>query len=550
TDPDESPLPLYREVDDSEAWLPDRHKNGHVPGPLPLSIRTAMRSFVLTRAARMARGETRAHNSMLIHVTRFTSVQDAVRLQVADELELLKSRIKFGDGNGPSVRGELKELWDRDFAPTTAAMPADDQPPLLWSQIEPLLTSAVDPIVVKTINGTAKDALDYFEQRASGLNVIAIGGDKLSRGLTLDGLSVSYYLRASKAFDTLLQMGRWFGYRPGYEDLCRLWTSDRLWNAYRQVSVANEELIGEFEEMASRHLTPSEYGLKVQNSVEGMLVTAANKMRAGTGLRVGFAGAISETTVLLADAVTAKSNLGVVDRFVVELSGNYGSTEDSNKNIVWHGVPGDMIADRFFAPFITADSAYKVNAQTIARYVRDRLQHGELTDWTVALMSNPGSPTTIGGHPIELTTRRLLDDNGAVDTLRTTGVYRIRRILSPSDETIDFSSAEMSELLEASREAYRKDPGRRRSEPKIPSGPVIRHARPAERGLLLIYPLTPPAQDDREAAAKLGKNLTDEPLVGFAVSFPASPDAPAMDYVVNQRFLDELFGVGDDDDEE
>ena len=95
-----------------------------------------------------------------------------------------------------------------------------------------MLTEAVDPIVVKTINGTAADILDYFEHRTSGLNTIVIGGDKLSRGLTLEGLTVSYYLRASRAFDTLLQMGRWFGFRPGYEDLCRLWTSETLWNAY------------------------------------------------------------------------------------------------------------------------------------------------------------------------------------------------------------------------------------------------------------------------------------------------------------------------------
>ena len=545
---DDDPLPLFRQIRDNEAWIPDRHKNGHVPGPLPGSVRTAIHTFVLARAARMARGQTRAHNSMLIHVTRFTSVQDAVREQVDDELELLKSRIKFGDGRGPSIRAELKELWTEDFVPTTAEMAADGAVPVAWQEIDALLADAVDPIVVKTINGTAEDALDYFEHRATGRNVSIIGGDKLSRGLTLEGLTVSYYLRASKAFDTLLQMGRWFGYRSGYDDLCRLWTSERLWNAYGEVTLANEELIREFEEMASRQLTPNDYGLKVSNSVEGMLVTAANKMREGTHLRVGFAGTIAETTVLPADASNAGVNFRVLKDFVEHLDSV--STADTRQNAtVWGRVPGASIAERFFDRFITAPAAYKVHAPTMAEYVRNRLQEGELTEWTVALLSNPGRRETIGTHEIGLTRRRLLDPEGAVDTLTREGLYRIRRILSPVDEAIDFTSQEREGLLHATREAWRENPGRRTKEPTIPSGPVIRRSRPAARGLLLIYPLEAPTQRHREAA-RPSVALTANPLVGFGVSFPASHNAPAMDYVVNKRFLDELLGAGDDEDEE
>ena len=226
---EDSPLPLYRQIRDAEPWIPNRHRNGHVIGPLPDSVRKAIHAFVLARAARIARGQSRAHNSMLIHVTRFTSVQDAVRAQIEEELEFLKSRIKFGDGGGSSIRDELEREWYEDFVRTTDEVATEDTPRVAWTDIEPLLGEVVDPIVVKTINGTAADALDYFEHRGNGLNAIVIGGDKLSRGLTLEGLTVSYYLRASKAFDTLLQMGRWFGYRSGYEDLCRLWTSEGLW---------------------------------------------------------------------------------------------------------------------------------------------------------------------------------------------------------------------------------------------------------------------------------------------------------------------------------
>lgn len=547
-DLDDEALPLYRQVRDAEAWIPDRHKNGHVPGPLPGSVRSAMRAFVLARAARLVRGESRAHNSMLIHVTRFTSVQAAVRKQVEAELESLQSRIKFGDGDAPSIRAELEAIWNEDFVPTMDKMAADDSLQVSWAEIDQALIAAVDPIVVKTINGTATDALEYFEYRDSGLNAIVIGGDKLSRGLTLEGLTVSYYLRASKAFDTLLQMGRWFGYRDGYEDLCRLWTSQRLWHAYGEVTLANEELIREFEEMASQQLTPSDYGLKVRDSVEGMLVTAANKMREGTRLRVGFAGTIAETTVLLADAPKATRNFEVLVDFVEELTA-MSEAEERRNAFVWYSVPGDVVADDFFRQFNTAPAAYKADATAIAEYVRNRVQHHELTEWTVAVMSNPGKRVSIGDHEIGLTQRRLLDSDGAVEGLTTAGLYRIRRLLSPADETVDFSPSERKSLLEASILEWEQDRGRRRNKPTVPSGPVIRRARPVERGLLLFYLLEPP-QDAHRKKAEPQVALTAGPLVGFAVSFPTSYDAPAMEYVVNKRFLDELLGAGDDDDED
>ena len=544
----DSPLPLYRQIRDAEPWIPNRHRNGYVIGPLPDSVRRAIHAFVLARAARIARGQSRAHNSMLIHVTRFTSVQDAVRAQIEEELEFLKSRIKFGDGGGSSIRDELEREWNEDFVRTTDEVATEDTPRVAWTDIEPLLGEVVEPIVVKTINGTAADALDYFEHRANGLNAIVIGGDKLSRGLTLEGLTVSYYLRASKAFDTLLQMGRWFGYRSGYEDLCRLWTSEELWNAYGEVTLANEELIQEFEEMASRQLTPSDYGLKVRNSVQGMLVTAASKMRAGTQLRVGFAGTITETTVLPADDSTAEGNRAVLREFLEGLDS--ASKPDQQQNaIVWERVPGRVVADGFFNRFNTAAAAYRVNAPTIAQYIRNRLQNHELTEWTVALMSNPQGQVTFGRHEIGLTRRSLLDAEGAVDRLTRDGLYRIRRILSPDDEAIDFTEEEKGSLLEASREAWKVNPGRRSTEPTAPIGPIIRRKRPAERGLLLIYVLEAPSEEYREAALPRVV-LTSDPLVGFAVSFPASGKAPAMDYVVNQRFLDELLGAGDDEGDE
>jgi hypothetical protein len=536
------PLPLYRPVTDHQTWVPDRHRADLRVGALPDSLKTAIRCFILARAARLARGQERAHNSMLVHVTRLTAVQSQVREQVDEELTAIRGRIKFGDGDGADIRDELRQLWFADFVPTSAAVDGPDPLPD-WERVETFLLPAAEPIEIKTINGTAQDTLEYFEHRDTGLNVIAIGGAKLSRGLTLEGLTVSYYLRTTQAADTLLQMGRWFGYREGYEDLCRLWTTPQLWQSFHEVTAANEELIHEFEEMASRGATPADYGLKVANSVAGMIVTAANKMRAGTRLRVGFSEAISETVSLHCDPVTAEANLQIADSFIALLDREYGAHQLKRGNLLWTGVSGLDVADEFFAHYRSPEGAWRVQAPVIADYVRNRVGAQELTGWTVALISNttvtdPLKRRVIGGHDIGLTQR---DFSGAVSKQKLAeGLYSIRRILSPTDEGLDFTDAEEEEALVATIAAWeangRQYNGKAVSEPTRPSGIVLRRRRPVTRGLLMIYPLEPPA-----AQYRVYGTLTDGPMLGFAVSFPRSPDAPAMDYVVNRQFLRELL---------
>lgn len=187
-----------------------------------------------------------------------------------------------------------------------------------WSQIEAALPDAIADIEVRKINGTAKDALDYAERGETGLKVIAIGGDKLSRGLTLEGLCVSYFLRASKMYDTLMQMGRWFGYRPGYLDLCRLYTTSDLEEWFEHITEAAEELREEFDLMAASGATPREYGLKVQ-SHPVLMVTSRLKMRAARSLMLSFSGQLMETVSLYRDPAILERNLEATRAFVRSL---------------------------------------------------------------------------------------------------------------------------------------------------------------------------------------------------------------------------------------
>jgi hypothetical protein len=538
-----SPRGLIRTVKDYKDWLPDKHKKGTRPGKLPHSLREAIQSFVLARAVRLARGQQNEHNSMLIHVTRFQAVQNLVYEQVRDELDELRGRIRFGDGDGSDVRAELETLFKNDFVPVMETwQPTEPVEPVTWSDVEPQLEAAVSPIVVKVIHGNSDDALAYHEHRHEGLNVIAVGGTKLSRGLTLDGLSVSYYLRAAGNHDTLLQMGRWFGYRDGYEDVCRLYTTAPLVEAFRGVTEANLELIAELEEMAQRNERPLDYGLKVRDSVPGMLVTARNKMPLGESLRIGFSAQGPSTVVMYCDRDRAGNNLKTtVDLLESFRDRGYEQQGETGETQVWKGVDGLLLASEFFERYESPAAAWRVQGSAIAGYVKDRVEAGELTDWTVALLSSKDADVRmpIGDLSVGLTKRAVL--SGLEDRLGD-GLYSIKQLLSPRHEWMDLTEAEYKLALDKTIKAYERDPGRFKRAPKIPSGTAIRDTRSREKGLLLIYPLSIP-----EVAE--GADITSEPIIGFFVSFPKSPGAPQVDYVVNKIFLDEFYGPDEPDEE-
>lgn len=199
-EPEVEPLPVLREVNDEATWMPDKHRKDWRPPPeLPKSLRQAVDSFVLTCAARRARGQRAVHNSMLVHVTRFQNVQELVTEDLTELVELMSEQLRdIHSSAGPQTLDRLRRLWESDYEPTTAAFHERQAARTTWDKVEAELKPALDRIQVRAINGTSKDALTYYENRLSGVSVIAVGGDKLSRGLTLEGLTVSYYLRASK----------------------------------------------------------------------------------------------------------------------------------------------------------------------------------------------------------------------------------------------------------------------------------------------------------------------------------------------------------------
>jgi hypothetical protein len=555
----EGGLPLVRTVSDNASedgtagWMPPRHRNGHQPlfngeDRLPPSLETAIDAFLLACATRRVRGQGDRHASMLIHVTRFNVVQKSVYRQVDEHLRGLRQRLQRRIGDAEVLR-RLRVLWETDFVPTTATIraqhPDQGADEAGWDRIADALREAVSDMEVRMINGTAKDALDYAEHGTTGLKVIAIGGDKLARGLTLEGLCVSYFLRASRMYDTLMQMGRWFGYRPGYLDLCRLYTTADLVEWFGHITDAAEELREEFDLMEASGATPRQYGLKVQ-SHPVLMVTSRLKMRAARNLMLSFSGQLVETVALYRDPRILEDNLNALKQLLSRLgtpseadpARRRGDARQKWSGYLWDGVAAAEILD-FLATYKTHPEAIKVSGPLLAEFIQSMASVGELTRWTVALVGG------VGGEPLPLPGNLSVGMLQRSQKLVEGNRYSIGRLLSPRDEAIDLDERAWDAALAVTRQAWRADPARlQASEPDAPNGPAIRKVRGfgadgvvahPERGVLLLYVLDP-----KKAEADLSPDTSG--VVAFGMSFPGSQSGLKVEYKVNNVLWEQEYG--------
>ncbi len=532
-------LPVLRPVKDNETLIPDRHDKELVISDLPDSLKEAILGFILSCAARTVRGQQRTHNSMLIHVSKYVSVQNQVRDLITEELKNIQRRIRYGDGGSSDhIMQRLKLLWETDFIPTTSRM----NPSLIttWEELQPNIEAASSKIIIKTINGNTNDILDYRRHALDGVSVIAIGGDKLSRGLTLEGLTVSYYLRATRMYDTLLQMGRWFGYKDSYIDLCRIYTTPELINWYRWITMASEELRRDFIHMESIGATPKDFGLRVRHHPGELLITAINKMRSGTRMKLSYANTMNETLVFHRDPSIVTHNFEIADKFIAGLGvptrNRKGDRYAYSPGHIWDDVPAENVIS-FLTAFIMHPDARRAKTELLVRYIRSQLEQADLSKWCVALLSRDsgtqGRNAVIGGLTVSCFVRKQEQNLVFPDK------FGLKRIVAPKHEAADLTKEEYKEALtdtvEAWRQATAKGIGKApaaKEAPDIPSPMNIRLHRPRTRGLLLIYPIDPDASE---------WDHYNNPVIGLAISFPANPDARAIDYVVNKVYEDEYL---------
>lgn len=533
-------LPLTRKISDyadslalneKMGWMPPKHKSSHIPkfqgeSRIPPSLYKALLSYLLSCSARLLRGQGDKHSSMLVHVTRFTDVQNKVTTQVKEALTSVRHCLVYGsDDPNFSAWKDLKHLWQEDYVKTTISINEERCPAHEWREIEQVLPKVVQTVVVREINGSAGDVLDYERHRGTGLNVIAIGGDKLSRGLTLEGLLVSYFTRPSKTYDTLMQMGRWFGYRDGFVDLTRLFAPKELINWFRHISDADIELRNDFETMCAVGATPENFGHRVQTHPL-LQVTSPVKMRDGQKEKCSYSGDLTQTIVFDAEKTTRDLNITAVKALLHEADQKgFFNASSSEHSPMWCKVPVKPVIN-FLESYKTGseDGIRRVDTNLLAKYISAQNSKGNLTDWTVLVSGISANETqkaeNLAGFKVGLRYRG--------DKAETPDYFRPGVITEPKDErVIPLDEESFQKALDEKRKIEeRKKGSEAAAKIQSPGGPQLRKYRPSNKGLLIIYPIDPESHKHSKV---------DVPFMGFAISFPGIDNAEdiPVEYIVN-----------------
>ncbi|WP_329554683.1 Z1 domain-containing protein [Streptomyces sp. NBC_00696] len=472
------------------------------------TLRRAVEYFWLVTAARRVRGTGNPHNTMLIH----TSVNTAVHNSFRKPLERMCDSAA-GSMNSAGQLARLRDLWEQE----TARVPAEDfgERKVEFDELLPHLMGAIADCRVITDNSSSEDRLDY----GSGPVVaIAVGGNTLSRGLTLEGLSVSYFVRAVSAYDTLLQMGRWFGFRNGYADLPRIWMTDELAEWFRYLATVETEMRRDIDVYMTENVTPLDFAVRLRTH-PALRVTAAAKMRDAVTAASAYGGQRVQTHYFHTEADWLTKNIDAA-RILVATAHSISSEVDERPKdgrYVFHDVPYDAVIH-----FLGSYQFHERSSNTsklIADYINNRVVTADsLRRWNIAIVGTPqGKPgndfTFAPGVTVGRTVRSRLDVAGPAD---------IKTLMSRRDAAVDLTGYKADWV----EDDFRKQ----------------RRVQRPDTGLLILYPidkksapaLRAPAAHPPTSGRKQRVPLdAEEHVIGVALVFPepSAGDSSVEGYV-------------------
>jgi Z1 domain len=484
----------FMEVKDAEGWI----ERGETHGPIPGSMIRSVQEFVVVTAARRARalrtGTDAGHASMLVHCDVRVDVQSQIVGELAEFLPVLRAGWNFPTGND-GVRESMLRRWLGDGEERGIEASQDAALAVTWEEVEPFIAGVLDDLDIQELNSSTKQNLDYRRASNEGrvLTVIAVGGHKLSRGLTLEGLSTSYLLRLTKLYDTLMQMGRWFGYRRGYEDLCRVHTTAAVLRNFLLVEEADSQLRDELRELHVLGASPRDVGMRVRHN-PGMQITSSAKLRSTTTQQSGWPGRTVELTWFRPE--DGPEN----DRIAGAFLDGLGDPRIGGKHAIWDDVSGETVTELLRThrePPPASDGVRFSRAVDALRHIDVAQTTGseKLALWRVVVSGiNPESSDRVGRFGVE---RRRRQGVG-------TSEIRIKVVSDPKDEQYGVGAGS-----EGSRS-------------------TMKEHRDRNYGLLIGYPLSV----SWDQAAPDGSPID---TFTWVVSFPPDRDILEAEYVLSVR---------------
>lgn len=492
---------------------------------IPDSLNEAIMHFLIASGIKISRGIVE-HNSMLIHI----SSNVCPNKQLKDFVELALDNLTRGFKFNKRVKKDFKNYWEHHIKPVSQARLGKDFKDK-WSKIEDGIIEALRMITrtdtVKVIVGDSEDIIDYDSSK-TGMHII-IGGNKLSRGLTLNGLIVSYYARRTKAYDTLLQMGRWFGYRNGWLDLCRVYTDRNTFNDFVNTAEAVDDFKKDIEYMNARKYTPRQFGLKVKSS-PGLLPTSASKMRKAKRTPLSFSGELQQTISF--DVSQKEHNRQITSNLVSEL----GEPIIRDHKLVFKNVDSSVVLK-----YLDEYQECKDKGRISIRYWYEYIQKlnktiGELKKWTIVIHSlsdqkqkpDKSNIDNIVNHQIIKPVRITRDVGEKGQKLN------IKVLTNPLDffEFYDDDTIKNA-MIEKKKGNY------------SPEEPLIRSTFTKEHGLLTIY-IFDIVERKEKSGNLFGQHQYEkgnvlpgaDGIVGLGIWFPESSQGEnaCVDYYVNEVY--------------
>lgn len=602
-DSDSNPLPIIKTIEQllnydhekirlEKEWIPTPHKKDSVfeydgdENNISPTLKYAMKCFILSIAIRNIRIGNNKHNTMLINITNYNNTQSQVIKNVKEELQYLIEGLR---GNHLTLLSEFEEIWNNDFLNITKilndmieAKELDINEPngfsdISWKEIRNELINkvATKKIEVHGVYGDNRDVLQYEGQYKNvGLNVIAIGAIKLSRGLVLKDLTISYFKRPSKQYDTLLQMGRWFGYRPRYLDACRLFLDSNLLDWFEKAAIATEKLKENFQEMIDAGKSPQDWGLAVRTfpDIKNLIPTARNKMKLSAEYNLGgLSNTRPTTTAFDLSKDTIEKN---ISNFEELLSDFKPTINKDNHNIIYRDIPSSKILD-FLKKYKSSKHERNLVQGLLTEFVEESNKKKLLNNWDIFVKGRRNleeneflninkqkfpiikrSPftgklslkvLTEGEHYIRVTDgKKMITKFNTENILKETKksikeTYHIGNISDPVDLEL---IVDENTRKEAKKIYLKKMEDRPKDVRKIIPENIIRSVMDPRKGFICFY-LFNPSKCEKEELKDLYKNYNST-VIGFAVHLPkVSINKNAR---INKKMQEELGLLDDDDD--
>jgi Z1 domain len=447
---------------------------------LPQTLCDAILTFAVASAVRLLRGQTGRPNTMLVHVSQLQADQTRIGGAIDRQMAAWRDQERIVPGSLALRLGSaLDDLGD-------ISLPSDREKVLREAEVN---LSRANVVV---LNSTTGEELEYDAK--PDRQVIAVGGNRLSRGLTLEGLTIAYFLRTTTMADTLLQMARWYGFRTGYEDLIRIWTTEGIAQWFVELALVEESLRDSITALNRAGRRPTEMAIQIRAHSDLMLTSKVKSRMQETSSR-SWSGENPQTILLpLRNPAILERNAALTEALLTA----HPATQDAFGGSLAYDVPASDIA-RFLDQFIVHEETLAFQTGMLANWIRERSAAGELVTWTI-FVANPQRERQVllGSRPYGLVQRSL------------TATESIGILTEPRHEGVD---------LHGGPEGYRSG--------TTYNARAMRQSRPSSRGLLMIYPLDP---QPLQAHVRT--------VIGLGLSLPKTSDE-SVAYVVNRGVADE-----------